>query len=588
MATRADPQEEQRWATRFAVTRILAESNRYGDVVPLLLQAIGLGTGCEYGELWRVDAQANELRWDDGWEAPTLDIREFRAYSQALTFSIGAGLPGRVWANAESEWIADIATGDDSPWATLASSAGLRSSIAFPIRSNGAVLGVMVFFGSRVRPREVAWLAIAADIGSQIGQFIERTKAEEQLRLYTRRLETLHAIDRAILAAQSPQAIAQAALHLIRRLVPCQRASILAFDFAVDEAEIWAAEANLPTELRAGVRIPIDQISSVNILRQGQLCIVHDLRELAHGSPLNNQLVKEGIRSCICMPIVVQADLIGALNIASDQPGAFAPEYLDIAQEVAAQLGVAMQNARLFEQVRVGRERLQRLSLQLVRTQESERRHIARELHDEIGQSLTAAQLNLQVLLGITDLTELPMRLEDSLALIDRVLQQVRALSLDLRPSMLDDLGLVPALRWYLNRQAERAGFSVELHTDQTAERYPPDLETTCFRIAQEALNNIVRYARAKYVVVELHQRDQVLHLTVSDDGVGFDVGAALHRAATGGSLGLVSMQERAVLLGGLIQFDSAPDRGTTIFVQLPLATSQEAIRQIERRSSSR
>jgi signal transduction histidine kinase len=226
--------------------------------------------------------------------------------------------------------------------------------------------------------------------------------------------------------------------------------------------------------------------------------------------------------------------------------------------------------------------------LQLVRTQESERRHIARELHDEIGQSLTAAQLNLQALLGISDLSELPARLEDSLGLIDRVLQQVRALSLDLRPSMLDDLGLVPALRWYLNRQAERAGFSVELHTDQMLERFAPDLETTCFRIAQEALNNIVRYARAKYVVVELHQRDNVLQLTISDDGVGFDVGAARRSAATGGSLGLVSMQERAVLVGGLIEFDSTPDRGTTIVVQLPLTAPQEAARHIERRSSSR
>jgi signal transduction histidine kinase len=580
-------QNEERWATRFAVTRILGESRTFGEAAPQLLQVIGVGTGCEYGQLWRVDVQANQLRWEQGWEAPTLDLGELTQRSQALAFSIGDGLPGRVWASAQPEWVADITT-DASPQATLAVSAGLRSSFAFPIRNDGAVLGVMVVFSSSVRPLDAALLAIAADIGSQIGQFLERTKAEERLKLYARRLETLHAIDRAALAAQSPQAIAQAALHFIRQLVACRRASILAFDFAADEAEIWAAEADRPTDLRAGMRFQIAEIASVDTLQQGRLFVMHDLRELANPSPLYKTLLKEGIVAYISMPIVVQADLIAALNLASDQPGTFVPEYLEIARDVAAQLGVAMQNLRLFEQVRVGRERLQRLSLQLVQTQESERRQIARELHDEIGQSLTAVQLNLQVLLGITDLRELPTRLEDSLALIDRVLQQVRALSLDLRPSMLDDLGLVPALRWYLNRQAERAGFSVELHTDQTAERFAPDVETTCFRIAQEALNNIVRYAQAKYVVVELHQRDKVLHLTISDDGVGFDVAAALQRAATGRSLGLVSMQERAVLLGGMIQFDSAPDRGTTIFVRLPLATSREAARQIERRSSSR
>jgi len=580
-------QDEERWATRFAVTRILAESRTYGEAVPRLLQVIGEGTGCAYGQVWQVDAQANHLRWEHGWEAPTLDLSELTKHGQVLTFSIGDGLPGRVWASAQPEWVADITT-DASPQATLASNAGLRSSFGFPIRSDGTVLGVMMFFTSNVRPPDAELLAIAADIGSQIGQFLERTKAEERLRLYARRLETLHAIDRAILVAQSPQAIAQAALHFIRQVVTCRRASILAFDFTADEAEIWAAEADGPTDLRVGMRFPMGQIASVDTLQQGRLFVLYDLRELANPSPLYKQLLKEGIVTYTSIPIVVQADLIAALNLASDQPGIFAPEYLDIARDVAAQLGVAMQNLRLFEQVRVGRERLQRLSLQLVQTQESERRQIARELHDEIGQSLTAAQLNLQVLLGIADLSELPMRLEDSLALIDRVLQQVRALSLDLRPSMLDDLGLVPALRWYLNRQAERAGFSVEMHTDQTPERFTPDLETTCFRIAQEALNNIVRYAQAKYVVVELHQRDTVLHLTISDDGVGFDVAAALQRAATGRSLGLVSMQERAVLLGGMIQFDSAPDRGTTILVRLPLATSREAARQIERRSSSR
>ncbi len=419
-------------------------------------------------------------------------------------------------------------------------------------------------------------------------EMAERTNAEERLRLYTHRLETLHAIDWAILPAQSPQAIAQAALQLIRQLVPFRRASIMTFDFAVGEAEIWATETNLPTDLHAGMRISLAEFLGIDTLRQGRPFLVHDLRELEKPAPLYQHLLKDGIRSYMSMPIIVQTDLIGTINIAPQQLGGFAPEHIDIAREVAAQLAVAIQNLRLFEQVRVGRERLQRLSQQLVRTQESERRKIARELHDEIGQSLTAAQLNLQVLIGITDLSELPARLEDSLALIDRVLQQVRTLSLDLRPSMLDDLGLVPALRWYVNRQAERAGFSVELHMDQTPERFPPDLETTCFRIAQEALNNIVRYAQAKNVVVELHQRDTILHLTISDDGVGFDVAAALRRAATGRSLGLVSMQERAVLLGGMIQFDSAPDRGTTIFVELPLATPLEAARQIERRSNSR
>lgn len=268
--------------------------------------------------------------------------------------------------------------------------------------------------------------------------------------------------------------------------------------------------------------------------------------------------------------------------------GEFSAEDEQIAATLAAQTAIAIQNMRLFEQVQDGRRRLQRLSEQLVRTQESERRQIARELHDEIGQSLTAAQLNLQVMIGLGDLSELPTRLADSLNLIDRVLQQVRALSLDLRPSMLDDLGLAPALRWYVKRQAERAGFSAEFSSDQIHERFAPDLETTCFRIGQEAVTNIVRYAQARHVIVRLEQQDQILHMTISDDGVGFDVEAALARAASGGSMGLISMNERAGLLGGRLHFESAPERGTTVSVQLPLAMPREDERPIERRTRLR
>lgn len=419
-------------------------------------------------------------------------------------------------------------------------------------------------------------------------ELAERAQSEQRLRLYARRLETLHTIDRAILAAQSPQAIAQVALTPIRQLVPSRRASIIGFDFASGEAELWADESDPPAEQRTGERFRLDELPGMPAIGRGQLVVIDDLRSQTARSRFQQQLLEHGLHTCILVPIAVQDDLIGCLAIASDRPDIAAPEHRDAVREVATQLAIAIHNLKLFQQVRIGRERLQRLSQQLVQAQESERRRIARELHDEIGQSLTAAQLNLQVMLGISDLAELPDRLEDSMQLIDRVLQQVRTLSLDLRPSMLDDLGLVPALRWYINRQAERAGFAAELRVAGTIGHLAPDLETTCFRIAQEALNNIVRYARAKHVLVELSIQAMVLHLTIRDDGVGFDVGAALQRAASGGSLGLVSMQERAVLVGGMIAFDSAMDRGTTIDVRLPLEASLDAAQRIERRKSPR
>ena len=419
-------------------------------------------------------------------------------------------------------------------------------------------------------------------------ELAERAKAVQQLRLYARRFETLHTIDRAILAAQSPQAIAQVALTPIRQLVPSRRASIIGFDFANREAEVWADESDSPADQRTGGRLGLDELPGLQAIRRGQLVAIDDLRAQTDRSRFQQQLLEQGLHTCMLVPILAQDDLIGCLAIASDRADILAPEHRDVVREVATQLAIAIHNLKLFEQVRIGRERLQRLSQQLVQAQESERRLIARELHDEIGQSLTAAQLNLQVMLGISDLAELPDRLEDSIQLIDRVLQQVRTLSLDLRPSMLDDLGLVPALRWYINRQAERAAFAAELRITGSLGQLAPELETTCFRIAQEGLNNIVRYARAKHVLVELSVQDRVLRLAIRDDGIGFDVGEALRRAAGGGSLGLVSMQERAVLVGGMIAFDSALQQGTTIDVRLPLEASHDAAQRIERRKIPR
>jgi PAS domain S-box-containing protein len=216
-------------------------------------------------------------------------------------------------------------------------------------------------------------------------------------------------------------------------------------------------------------------------------------------------------------------------------------------------------------------ERLRALSRQLLDLQEAERRHLARELHDEVGQTLTALKLNLDALGKAWPDGPPPPALEDSLAVVGQAIAEVRNLSLDLRPSHLDDLGLVPALRWYVERQAQRAGFHARLDANLDG-RLSPDTETACFRVVQEALTNVMRHANAGEVAVTLGRRDGSIELTVRDDGAGFDVAAARRRAARGASLGLLGMQERVQLLGGTIDVQSAPGQGTEIRIRFPAA----------------
>ena len=224
------------------------------------------------------------------------------------------------------------------------------------------------------------------------------------------------------------------------------------------------------------------------------------------------------------------------------------------------------------------RERLQVLSRRLVDVQEAERRHLARELHDEIGQALTVAELNLQAMLQSPGTDALTPRLKESLEVVDRVLEQVHDLSLNLRPSMLDDLGLEAALSWYAEKQATLAGLQADVRAQHLEQRLDPMIETECFRVAQEALNNVVKHAKARTVVVELTINEQQLHLSVRDDGVGFDVTVARDQAVRGQSLGLLSMEERATLSGGGLQYHASPGKGTEVHAWFPLKWAQPAV----------
>jgi PAS domain S-box-containing protein len=215
---------------------------------------------------------------------------------------------------------------------------------------------------------------------------------------------------------------------------------------------------------------------------------------------------------------------------------------------------------------------LRELSRRLMQVQEEERSRLARDLHDEVGQLLTALKIDLQeihhVKVGETRFDSLT----DSLVLVDHLLTQVRTLALDLRPSLLDDLGLVPALRWYANRQATRNGWTLSLSVEEMTGRVPAPIEVACFRVVQEALTNIAKYARAKTINLTLRRRDEKVTLILQDDGVGFDVSAARQRAQGGESIGLLGMEERVRLAGGNLVIVSTPGHGARIELCFSLA----------------
>ena len=212
-----------------------------------------------------------------------------------------------------------------------------------------------------------------------------------------------------------------------------------------------------------------------------------------------------------------------------------------------------------------------RLLEQVITAQEDERKRIARELHDETSQALTSLMVGLRVLEQRPDLAGTREALADLRALTSKTLDAVHDLALQLRPSVLDDLGLVPATDRLVAEFQRSHGIEVAFETNlRTGPRLPAPLETALYRIAQEALTNVVRHARAQSVSVLLEARRGFVTLIVEDDGRGFDVASRLAEAGDDRCLGVFGMRERATLLGGTLTIESTAGRGTTVFVEMP------------------
>jgi len=372
-----------------------------------------------------------------------------------------------------------------------------------------------------------------------------RKQAEDALRRTAKRLELLHTIDRDILAAHSPEDTARAALRHMRQLINCRFAGLgvlepsgdLALLAADDPADELPRSPGLPSALQRGETASVDTAGP----------------------------------RLIYLPVAAQERLIGALILGLDPAGDLPPDHLDIARDVANSAALAIQNAALFRSVVEQHDQLRLLTARLSELEETERQRLARELHDRIGQNLTALGINLNIVRAQLPVDADPRaasRIDDSLQLVAETVERVRDVMSDLRPPVLDDYGLLAALRWHGERFGALTGVAVEVSGSEFEPRLPLTTELAVFRIAQEALNNVARHARASRVDVTLARPGGRAQVIIADDGVGFD---PLTRRARGGrpTWGLLTMRERAEAVDGRVDIDTAPGQGTRVIITL-------------------
>jgi PAS domain S-box-containing protein len=321
----------------------------------------------------------------------------------------------------------------------------------------------------------------------------------------------------------------------------------------------------------ANIRVRLGTGVSGRIAAEGRPMIVDDYSTIDTSGieGIDEEKMRARTRSVMGAPLRIGDKVVGVVSVISSRPRHFTEEELRLLLLVADRAAPAVEMARLLEKVREGGERQRTLSRRLLTAHEEERRRLAVELHDELGQILTAVKINLGSLERVSGDTPAAARLAQTITSIDQAMLSVRDLALDLRPSVLDDFGLPAALRWCVDRLARDTGVHASLAIDEVP-RLEPELETACFRVAQEALRNVARHARAGHVWLGLGHSCAGLELSVRDDGIGFDVAAARDRARAGESMGLLGMQERVSLLGGELEIRALPEGGMEVWARLP------------------
>lgn len=393
-----------------------------------------------------------------------------------------------------------------------------------------------------------------------------RRTAEEAQRRLTFRLQCLHALDQAILQSMSLHEVAEASLDSLQELIPVDLAEVWHLDTESDELTRLARRS--PDQVRASAQRKMNHELRSLLERLNEvenLVLAHNVNPFTRTEE-RNPAESKWRRICL-FPLIAHDMLLGTIVIASNHERPFTAETIRIGKEITGSLSIALYQSQLFDEVDNSRQRMRQMSRQILDVQEEERRVLSRELHDEIGQNLTGIKAMLETGIRETN-SKSGGSLRSALTVVNELMVQVRQLSIDLRPQMLDELGLLKALHWQFNRVQEQAGLQVNFLHNGSSERLPPPLEIALFRIVQESLTNVIRHAANKTAEVRLWIEPDRCRLQVQDDGPGFDPRAKLREFKTSG---LTGMLERAELLGGEFLVESAPGEGTCLTVDLPI-----------------
>jgi signal transduction histidine kinase len=506
-------------------------------------------TGAKYAALGVIDASGSQL---ERFVTTGIDPETHAAIGELPR---GRGILGALIRDAAPLRLGDI--GRD------ARSVGfpphhppMRSFLGVPILLRG------VAFGNLYLTEKEGGGPFTADdeelvtlLAGQAAVAIENARLYESATRWSRQLESLHEIVRSLAGVTDLDELLGLVCRRVRELIAA-RLVLIALPAGADELEIAAvdSEAASAGDLR-GHRLRRGHTKSARVLERRATARVDSLMDDPEVDQEEARML--GARTGLYVPLIVRERPIGIV-IVHDKLGResrFSDADVRLAEIFAARAAVAVDLSQ-----RVARDTLRRV----LDAQEAERRRLALELHDETGQALASILLGLKTIRAAATGEDAERAESDVRGLVVQALKDVRRLAVELRPTALDDFGLVPALERLAETFAARSGISTAIEAT-LAERLPPDVETVLYRIAQEALTNVVKHSEAERVNIVLAARDGDVALIVDDDGRGFAAEEVREDA-----LGLVGMRERLALVGGTFSLESQPEGGTTLVASVP------------------
>jgi len=392
--------------------------------------------------------------------------------------------------------------------------------------------------------------------------FVDTAAAAEELRRRNREATALYEIGRQLAASFDVDTILSLIVKNTRWLLEAHFAGVALYDGA-EPSWTWRMATG---ETREGMLL--DRLVERNVLAkvlERQMPVQTGLDTTAGGA-------SSPFLSALAVPLAWKGELMGVLVAAHRIPYVYSEDEQRLLLNIASQAAVTLDNARLYQATAENAEQLKALSSRLAGVQEEERSRLSRELHDGIGQALTAVRLHLDLLQKEAPITGEKARetLDGIYAILDETLQEIRQIAFDLRPAVLDDVGLAAAVRIFIERFQRRTGITVELVCPQDRGVRSPVAEGTLFRVLQESLTNVAKHAGAKHVNVSLSRSGEYLVLSVKDDGEGFEIARGRDRSPRGG-IGILGMRERVEEVGGEFFIESKHHLGTALVAKVPL-----------------